>query len=455
MRKGFLGGGSKAAAAADDPKKPVPAHIAKLRQELEDAEKELHARRQRRLRDADEKKVTRLTDAASLDSDATTSSKSRSCLSSLDTCALDALASREEKDVTDALHLLAESLMLLLEARQLVDLGDHPLPGRIPWRNLQILLKKRGKEDAGALAAVLSQKPFGQRLAEHIRQRFASVTREKIEAVSADYCTIFDFVDALLLDGSSSGSEVTAADSQAAEPVFLAAAVGEQEREVARLRRKLREAERSEEAARKFAEANAPGGPGQSGYPSEPRQVAAGTATSNGSKTTASEETSHVQSLQYRLNEVEVPPMQEPVLECLLLTALDPRTGSGRVVEVIGRSEDREEPEVAKERAEAVQSWLLDHGVLSENLRLEVEPGGGRSNRRVDLRIQDADGAAVMKKAHEMMSRLLLTDKALTGGDAPADTKTEAAQDVAENAPAQKVPEQASLDSEHGLDDMD
>lgn len=345
--------------------------------------------------------------------------------------------------------------MLILEARELVDLGMHALPGRIPWRNLQVLLRKRGKEDAGALAAVLAQKPFGERLADHVRQRFTQVTRDSIEAVDATYCNVFDFVSALLVDsksGSASVSVKSGKDDKLDEHVFLAAAVGEQEREVARLRRQLREAERSEEAARKFAEANAPATcNAKGGYPEQGQKAAAAPGTSH----------AHVQSLQYRLNEVEVPEMQEAVLECLLLTALDPREGSrkgaARLLEVIGFSEDREEPEVAKLRAEAVQSWLLDHGVEAENLQVEFSPGGPRSNRRVDLRLQDADGAAVMKRAQEMMSKLFIGQSAaLESPAAETQSQAQVAKKQVVAAAVEPAPVQEPCDSEEeGLDSLD
>merc|ERR1719265_1398125 len=55
--------------------------------------------------------------------------------------ALNAMASHGDPPPA-VLHRLAECFMLLIEARPLISLGDHPLPGRVPWRNLQLLLRK-------------------------------------------------------------------------------------------------------------------------------------------------------------------------------------------------------------------------------------------------------------------------------------------------------------------------
>eukprot|EP00927_Polykrikos_kofoidii_P049459 TRINITY_DN43501_c0_g1_i1.p1 TRINITY_DN43501_c0_g1~~TRINITY_DN43501_c0_g1_i1.p1 ORF type:complete len:640 (-),score=121.76 TRINITY_DN43501_c0_g1_i1:91-2010(-) len=456
MRKGFLRAEKKAGydhSIGSDTTAEAPL-VRQIREQLAEAERKLRHLREKRLRSA---KL-----AGAVCGGATTTANEcgtltqaqpsrRSGLPSLDKSSLEALAALKEP-VAEPTHRLGEALMLLLEARVLVDLGQAPLPGRVRWSNLQMLLRKPScvTEDAGSIVAVISRKPFGRRLAGHVRERLDAgnstdaVTREKVAKIDVRFGDIFDFVMAVLADASEEGEgsggapeapsaidvtktgkspEAESEDTSAEE----AEAVVQQERKVAQLRRQLREAERSEKAAQDFASTHDPATNPRTSSDSVATpavvDVAPSVADGKSSKVETNNST-HITKidadpaetsaepasfLQYRLGEIEVPAIQEFMLTGLLRTALDPRDSRAaqRTLEVIGRSEDREEANVALQRAEAVRDWLLKNGVQEEAIHVNAVAGGGRANRRTELRVLDADVGVIRKKAETIMSRLL------------------------------------------------
>lgn len=434
--------------------------LATLREQLANAERELRRCRKERLdleaslRDAEQASravVERLPPALSKE-------------------AVEALASHEEPP--KALHCLAEVLILVVDGPLLVDLGEHPLPERVPWENLQVLLHKSWKKhDAAACVAALQQQPFGVRLKEHARERLCGsgvVKRESVAALDERCLPVLDFLLALLKPPrSTEDSRRQAMERSALERQRLSEAVVAHEREVALIRKKLQEVKRSEENAHAFAAKHAPrlvssencdnGSVARNpliqvaalkeGCEDSLRQdiVAAsgddecGTldtncnnavtctiANSSGAAGTGSHVTALPrvaaarQSIQYRLNEVFVPQLQEPVLASLTNALVEQRGAYDRSLEISGFSDVREEPETGWRRAQAVVEFLESRGVPSERLNIvtgTVPPGNGGSRefvercstRRVDLVLFDggeSSDKSVRHRASEVFSRL-------------------------------------------------
>mmetsp|Transcript_76858 Transcript_76858/g.148487 ORF Transcript_76858/g.148487 Transcript_76858/m.148487 type:complete len:641 (+) Transcript_76858:72-1994(+) len=403
--------------------------------------------------------------------------------------AVEALASHEEPP--RALHRLAEVLMLVVDGPLLVDLGDHPLPGNIPWRNLQLMLHKSWKKhDAMACAAALQQQPFGVRLREHARERLlgSSAVKRELVAVLDDRCApVLDFLLALLKPPCSTEESRRLAtpatvdmERLALERQRLLEAVDAHEREVASIRKKLQEAKRSEENAHAFAAKHAPcltasannekssmarsnviqAVTPKEGCKASVRQDAAAasgngdhitrsssssssssndgssrhseTAQANGRQmscsgypvshaTAQSRFTAARQSIQYRLNEITVPQLQESVLASLASALMEQRGGCDRSLEISGFSDVREEPEIGWRRAQAVVKFLESRGVPTERLNIvtgtvPLGNDGSRefvkqcSTRRVDLVLFDGGESAdrsTRQRASEVFSRIL------------------------------------------------
>ena len=284
-----------------------------------------------------------------------------------------------------------------------------------------------------SIVAALRRHPFGQRLAKHVHRILAGdlpVTREEVLQADKQCVCLYDWVHEMtapllnLPDSQSASPDSPTLDAAESQDDRSAAvvAVSEQEKEVARLRRKLREAERSEQAAADFASENDP-----AGVPIE--------ASSNRNESPASPELPELpeelreelevtgqKSLQYRLEEVSVPATQEAVLRSLVKTLLEPRAGSKRCLEIVGHAEDREDAEIAKERAEAAKAWLLSCGVPPERLiAVRWEAGGPSICRRTDLRLLEPVGAdsAMRQKAAELMKRIFAGRAGLVEGEGP------------------------------------
>ncbi|CAE6932284.1 unnamed protein product, partial [Symbiodinium sp. CCMP2456] len=410
---GYIDHAKTREAGGAEPGAEPPAHIAHLRSLLLDAEAELRKRRQHRLELESSKFLSgeRSADVADVQ---------LPCDPPED-LAMKAMAAHHEPPPA-VLHRLAVAVMLLLEAPLLVDLGEHPLPWRVPWRNLQVLLRKpceatgAGTSTATAayapmasIVAALRRQPFGERLAKHVQRILVGdtpVTREEIVETDKLCGCLYDWVQNLITPLlTRSESRGMKADTSVQDETVsqdhrdrIVAAVSDQEKEVARLRRKLREAERSEQAAAQFVSENEP---------------AAAKLKDSKNETTQSEleenlEVTGHKSLQYRLEEVNVPAMQEAVLHSLVKTLLEPRAGQRRRLEIIGHAEDREVAETAKERAEAAEAWLLSCGVPAERLSVHWEAGGSAICRRTDLRVLEPAGAesAMRLKAAELMKRI-------------------------------------------------
>lgn len=221
-----------------------------LQARLKEAEAELRRRREERL--AIENKADAehggATDAGAARRAAR---KARTVPEAIPEEAFEALASHSEP-APPALRRLAEVLMLLLEAKVLVDLGDHKLPGLIPWKNVQLLLAKPwgDRVTVSDIQSALAVDVYGPRLRAAARERFLRgerpLTRKEVASADARCACIFDFVDFFVGDATSpeEGDDAAAAplagrrDRGAA--AAAAAAVAAQEQEVARLRRTLR-----------------------------------------------------------------------------------------------------------------------------------------------------------------------------------------------------------------------
>ena len=191
------------------------------------------------------------------------------------------------------------------------------------------------------IVAALQRQPFGARLARHIQQRIMGgdppLTRSEVLELDRECVVLFDWVTNLLAPlmevsqkaniamlGTDSG-ELRAERESASE------AVAQQEKKVAQLRRKLRESIRSEQAAADFAAEH---------HPVKSTQNSSKEA-SEPSKTKCSEplEVTGEKSLQYRLEEVAVPTMQEAILQSLVKTMTGP-SGTHSCLEVVGHCED-------------------------------------------------------------------------------------------------------------------
>eukprot|EP00931_Biecheleriopsis_adriatica_P120614 TRINITY_DN95741_c0_g1_i1.p1 TRINITY_DN95741_c0_g1~~TRINITY_DN95741_c0_g1_i1.p1 ORF type:complete len:551 (+),score=156.66 TRINITY_DN95741_c0_g1_i1:35-1654(+) len=428
MQRGFLQSSDGRARRSSGPgaAKHESEHIARLRAALSNAELELRKRRQQRL----ELEGSRASFQAASQSANGSGSEQDLPTVAPDADALKALSSHSEPELPVMLHRLAVALMLLLEAPLLVDLGDHPLPTRVPWKNLQVLLRKPwgteeaipGKTSASAkaVAAALRQKPYGERIARHVQQRILGgdppLTREEVNEADGRCATLLDWVENLVrpvVGGAVAKGAIKMDEAEETRQARedSAAAIAEQEQEVAQLRRQLREAQRSEEAAEAFAAANAPDKAEIEDAAREPvREVAAGEVKSRVAQqgSIPATEVAGRKCLQYKLGEVAVPEMQEAILSTLVNSIMEPRAGRQRRLEIIGHAEDREPEDVAQKRAEAVHAWLVDTGVPAERLDVRWEAGGPVSCRRTDLQMSGAEGsdAAVRQRAADLMKRL-------------------------------------------------
>lgn len=384
-------------------------HLAVLRSSLELEEEQLRCLRQHRLQ---LESSTAEPPAVDLPSEAP------------DEVAMKALALHEEPP--SMLHRLAVAVMLLLEAPFLVDLGDHSLPSRVPWRNLQLLLRKEKganqKKDGPMkeILAAMQRSPFNERLARHVKQRILGgdppVTRADILEHDPNCVVLFDWVSNLLTPlverTSNKTWEIVELPELKEKREKAAEAVGEQEKKVAQLRRKLREAVRSEQAAADFAAQNRPGnvstnkasGLAEKGI--DPGDELVGHQTDTKSETVQLEVTGQ-KSLQYRLEEVEIPSTQQAILQSLVKTLMEPR-GIHRRLEIVGHCEDRESDDVAQRRAAAAEAWMLEAGIPAARFTVSWEVGGPSLCRRTDFRLLDIQGSdALMKrKAEDVMKRI-------------------------------------------------
>eukprot|EP00435_Cladocopium_sp_Y103_P039653 s455_g10.t1 len=399
-----------------------PEHLTNLRIALEKEEEQLRHLRQQRLQLESSK--AQPPSAPELPCDAP------------DEMAMKALAQHEEPPPA-ILHRLGVAVMLLLEAPFLVDLGDHPLPSRVPWRNLQVLLRKEkvtipNKEQHSQMKeilAALQKGPFNQRLARHLSQRILGgdppVTRSEVLELDPKCVVLFDWVTNLIapLLGSQA-PEILEVPELPEQRENASVAVGEQEKKVAQLRRKLRETIRSQEAAAEFAAQNRPGNVemdtqcdpvrnGQSNGQGRQGRQGPGMAEDEvpGRKLSKREllelEVTGQKSLQYRLEEVTIPATQEAILQSLVKILMEPR-GMHRHLEVVGHCEDRESDDVAQRRAEAATQWLLEAGIPAERITVSWEVGGPALCRRTDFRLLDKAGSELemRQKAEELMKRL-------------------------------------------------
>lgn len=321
------------------------------------------------------------------------------------------------------LRRLGEALTLLLEARTIVSLGDHPLPGQIPWKNVQALLLNtwEPRETTVGIRRVLAERPWGPRLVVAVHERLLGgqvpVTRHGVQQIDKRCTCLFDFVqafaqrckaaEATLSDEASSSTNVSAQES-------ISSLIVMQEKEVARLRRLLREAENAN--SRSPAPVRVRMKPLLTRSWDTPRPLteclseastsaSSPTSLDNGFEPSPSQDYQPMgfvgccKALQYRLNDTSVPRSQEAVLAAMLSSLGEPRVWEEprRLLEVIGFSEHREDPETALWRAEAVREWFLVAGVSEDMLRVTVSPSvGSRGSRRVELRLLDncgGDGA--------------------------------------------------------------
>jgi hypothetical protein len=239
MQKGFLSCGRASKALT---------RLEKLKAQLLDAQNELRRKRAWRLEVEKRGLVVEvpLRPMAALDE------------LSVDLEGIEALASHPDPP-PDALYRLAQALMMLQESRGLVALGEHPLPGRTSWKNLQTLLRASIEPFPAPveIAAILSKPPFGPRLADYVCNEvlgFGSgqaLTRHKV-CQADDRCGgLFDFVTLLLRSSVAAGQGHELLDGDTRKSVIEA--VEQQEREVALLRRRLKEVERQEATAAAFA----------------------------------------------------------------------------------------------------------------------------------------------------------------------------------------------------------
>ncbi|CAJ1344104.1 unnamed protein product [Effrenium voratum] len=393
-----------------------PEHVVRMRKALESAKAELRGLRQRRLEL--EVKPAEQRDSPKLP------------MVGPDDVAMKALAAHGEPPPA-MLHRLGIAVMLILEAPLLVDLGEHPLPARVPWRNLQILLRKpqatviTGGDASLApmkdIVAALTSRPFGERLVRHIHHKVLEgdppLTRSEVLDADANCTPLHDWVINLLLPFQASQRAMMLPAPETAEVRAerdnATAAVASKEKEVAGLRRKLRAAQESEQAAVEFAAQHSPG-PASDGPESTSTPAANGSSTldsgSVGPVPNGTLEVMGQKSLQYRLEEVVVPELQEAVLQSVVKTLLE-RTeseSSSARVEVVGRSEDREDEATAQQRAEAVEAWLLARGVPRERLSVSWAAGGKATARSTELRLLDVPGkeAKVRQKAETLLRRI-------------------------------------------------
>mmetsp|Transcript_58832 Transcript_58832/g.102955 ORF Transcript_58832/g.102955 Transcript_58832/m.102955 type:complete len:622 (-) Transcript_58832:140-2005(-) len=413
--------------------------IERLEAQLAEAEEELQHRRRERLRvesEASEESGGPTNAAQQRAAGVQTATALPAALPGEE--ALNALASHQEPPPA-VLHRLAECFMLVIEARPLISLGDHPLPAHVPWRNLQLLLRKSaGSHKASVIAEALASEPYGAKLRQAVRDRLTSgdqpLTREAVREVDERCVCFFDTVEAFVGDAPGAGGLATPlpADESGEETTSgqtarerAATAVAVQEKEVSNLRRQLRNARRA--AEKKHAEEE-----GDKQSQLEAKKLAqvlqeqereakrevlakvaadreAASATSAASpqedaKDAASKPAARVtpstaapplaasctQMVMYTLSQTEVPELQESVLISIIGSLNDPRLGAHRTLEITGFAEVREEPEIAEQRAENVRAWLVDNGADEDKLEMAQprveEP---RGSRRTEMRLMD------------------------------------------------------------------
>ena len=271
------------------------------------------------------------------------------------------------------------------------------------------------------IVAALTSRPFGERLVRHIHHKVLEgdppLTRSEVLDADANCTPLHDWVINLLLPFQASQRAMMLPAPETAEVRAerdnATAAVASKEKEVAGLRRKLRAAQESEQAAVEFAAQHSPG-PASDGPESTSTPAANGSSTldsgSVGPVPNGTLEVMGQKSLQYRLEEVVVPELQEAVLQSVVKTLLE-RTeseSSSARVEVVGRSEDREDEATAQQRAEAVEAWLLARGVPRERLSVSWAAGGKAIARSTELRLLDVPGkeAKVRQKAETLLRRI-------------------------------------------------
>ena len=203
------------------------------------------------------------------------------------------------------------------------------------------------------ILAAMQRSPFNERLARHVKQRILGgdppVTRADILEHDPNCVVLFDWVSNLLTPlveqiSRNKTWEIVELPEFKEKREKAAEAVGEQEKKVAQLRRKLREAIRSEQAAAEFAAQNRPGnvstdkvsGLAEKGIDAGDELV--GHQTDN--KSDVQLEITGQKSLQYRLEEVAIPSTQEAILQSLVKTLMEPR-GIHRRLEIVGHCEER------------------------------------------------------------------------------------------------------------------
>eukprot|EP00933_Yihiella_yeosuensis_P059266 TRINITY_DN6031_c1_g3_i2.p1 TRINITY_DN6031_c1_g3~~TRINITY_DN6031_c1_g3_i2.p1 ORF type:complete len:210 (-),score=43.01 TRINITY_DN6031_c1_g3_i2:145-774(-) len=100
----------------------------------------------------------------------------------------------------------------------------------------------------------------------------------------------------------------------------------------------------------------------------------------------------------------------------MLILVNEFRVRGERQLEIIGYSEvDREGPDIAQQRAEAVHNWFVEHSIPAERMTWSARPPGPRGCRRVDLRLYDDEGSgvAIRQRAGKLMQQLFSKEKAI------------------------------------------
>lgn len=214
------------------------------------------------------------------------------------------------------------------------------------------------------ILAALQKGPFNQRLALHLKRILGGdppVTRSEVLELDPKCVVLFDWVTNLVapLLGGSQAPEILEVPELPEQRESASVAVGEQEKKVAQLRRKLRETIRSQQAAAEFAAQNKPGNvemdtqcvdPVRNGHSNgQGRQGGAEENEVLGKKVSKREllelEVTGQKSLQYRLEEVTIPSTQEAILQSLVKILMEPR-GMHRHLEVVGHCEDSSCPKM-------------------------------------------------------------------------------------------------------------
>ena len=205
------------------------------------------------------------------------------------------------------------------------------------------------------ILAALQKGPFNQRLARHLNQRILGgdppVTRSEVLELDPKCVVLFDWVTNLVapLLGGKQAPETLEVPELPEQRESASLAVGEQEKKVAQLRRKLRETIRSQQAAAEFAAQNKPNvekdtqcDPVRNGH-SNGQGCQGAEEEVLGKKVSKREllelEVTGQKSLQYRLEEVTIPSTQEAILQSLVKILMEPR-GMHRHLEVVGHCED-------------------------------------------------------------------------------------------------------------------